>query len=107
MRLNEELRAREDDVRHAEDLIRAKYETRKSKLKSLLANGDFQEYMSLQHEMNNPDVVVGIDCSDPRCMALKRQVRNHRRIVQLLEKIAGEPVVKARKGRATSGTAIS
>lgn len=106
-RLDDELAAREDTVRQAEDLVRSKYETRKGKLKSLIGNGDFQEYLALMGEMNSADVVVGVDCSDPKCMALKRQVRNHRRFVQLLEKIAGETAVKGKRGRATNGTATN
>jgi hypothetical protein len=106
-RLDDELAAREDTVRQTEDAIRAKYENRKGKLKNLIGNGDFQEYLALMHEMNSPDVVVGIDCTDPKCMALKRQVRNHRRLVQLLEKLAGETAAKGKRGRTTNGTATS
>lgn len=107
MRLDEELANREDRVRDAEELIRAKYEKRKGKLKNLVGNGDFQEYLTLMNEMNSPDVVVGVDCTDPKCMALKRQVRNHRRLIQLLEKIAGETAVKGKSAPATKGTATN
>lgn len=107
-RLDEALRERAEEAlgapyAQAEQRTLERMEARKAKLKTLFGHPEFQEYLKLQDEMNSADVLVATDCSDPKCMALKRQIRNHRRTRRLFDTLVnanGAPVNgKAKKER--------
>lgn len=68
----------------AEQAIRAKYAARKESLSKLTKNKDFQEYLKLEEEMNNPQIVIAHKCSDPVCEGLKAKIRDYQARKKLL-----------------------
>lgn len=90
-RLEDELRKRTEQrtVPQIEDDIRKRYEARKGKLAKLAKSKDFQEYLKLEEEMNDPKIVVAHKCTDPVCESLKAKIRDFWKRRQLLEKVGG------------------
>lgn len=68
----------------AEQAIRQKYEARKASLGKLAKNKDFLEYLKLEEEMNNPQIVIAHKCSDPVCEGLKAKIRDFQSRKKLL-----------------------
>lgn len=89
-RLQEELQKRqqaEPSYTDAEAEIRRRYEARKASLQKLQANKDFQEYLQLEAEMNDPKIVIAHVCHDPVCESLKKKIRDYWQRQRLLEKV--------------------
>ena len=86
-RLREQMEARQAEPRvytEAEQVIRARYEARKTSLVNLAKNKDFKAYLELEREMNNPAAVIAHKCSDPVCEALKAKIRDFHKRERLL-----------------------
>lgn len=86
-RLQKELDKRAAEPRtytEAEQAIRQKYEERKVCLTNLTKNKDFKEYLKLEEEMNNPQIVIAHKCSDPVCEGLKAKIRDYQARKKLL-----------------------
>lgn len=86
-RLQDELTKRAQEPRpytDAERAIREKYTARKASLATLLKNKDFKEYLQLEEEMNNPQIVIAHKCSDPVCEGLKAKIRDYQARKKLL-----------------------
>lgn len=86
-RLQKELDKRAAEPRSytdAELAIREKYEARKASLVNLTKNKDFKEYLKLEEEMNNPQIVIAHKCSDPVCEGLKAKIRDYQARKKLL-----------------------
>ena len=91
-RLHQELQKRghqERTVSDAEDDIRKRYEAKRASLEKLGKSKDFDVYLKIEEEMNNPMIVVAKDCTDPACMALKHKIRDFTKRKQLLERVSG------------------
>lgn len=86
-RLQQELDKRATEPRtytDAEVAIRKKYEERKASLCKLAKSKDFLEYLKLEEEMNNPQIVIAHKCSDPTCEGLKNKIRDYQARKKLL-----------------------
>ena len=86
-RLQDELKKRMDAPRtytEAEQAIRDKYDARKESLSKLAKNKDFLEYLKLEEEMNNPQIVIAHKCSDPVCEGMKAKIRDYQSRKKLL-----------------------
>lgn len=86
-RLQKELEKRAAEPRtytDAEQAIRKKYDERKASLGNLAKNKDFLEYLKLEEEMNNPQIVIAHKCSDPTCEGLKAKIRDYQARKKLL-----------------------
>jgi hypothetical protein len=86
-RLQQELNKRAQEPRtytDAERAIKDKYDARKASLVSLSKNKDFKEYLKLEEEMNNPQIVIAHKCGDPVCEGLKAKIRDYQARKKLL-----------------------
>lgn len=89
-RLQAELQKRqaaEPSYTEAEAEIRQRFEARKASLQKLQGNKDFQEYLLLEAEMNDPKIVIAHVCSDATCESLKKKIRDYWKRQRLLEKV--------------------
>lgn len=88
-RLEEELAARvKMDLRTpAQQAVIQAYEQRITKFKKLFANKEFEEYLKLEAEMNDPKIVIAHKCSDPACEALKQKIRDFWNRQRVLDKL--------------------
>ena len=89
-RLHEELSKRAGRVSHTpeEAAILQRYEQRVEKFKKLMASSDFQEYLKLEAEMNDPRIVIAHKCTDPVCESMKTKIRDFWQRQRVLEKVS-------------------
>lgn len=74
-RLDERMQARATD--QAERMAKAMqtFKDRSAKFAKLLTSKEFQEYLKFEEEMYHPDLVLALHCTDPKCEAMKMNIR--------------------------------
>jgi hypothetical protein len=90
-KLNEKLQQRAANPQEYEQQVAGLYNAKKASLQKLSSNKDFQVYLQIEAEMNDPKIVIAHNCTDAICMSLKHKIRDYWKRSRLLEKIQGGP----------------
>jgi len=88
-RLQDELQKRREPPKRtpAEEATIKKYQDRISRLRKLVKNKDFEEYLKLEEEMNDPRIVIAHRCTDATCEALKHKIREYWKRQQVMKRV--------------------
>ncbi len=92
-RLHDELQKRTQTPRprtEAESASIKRREEKLSRLGALYKSKDFQVYLQIEEEMNDPKIVVAYNCTDPVCMSLKHKIRDFGNRKRLLDVAKGQ-----------------
>lgn len=71
----------------AEQAALDRYNERIASFSKLFANKDFEAYLKLEEEMNDPKIVIAHKCTDTTCEALKQKIRDYWNRRKVMEKV--------------------